>query len=69
MITQEQLDTVSDKVRDMQKQLSRLNTLTVRIREDNIFEDVKLSSTQKLDLLAKYDSIKQELVNIFKQLP
>ena len=67
-ITEQQIDTVADLVRDMQEELGKINTLVVALQAQP-HDGVEWTSAQIDQILSEYDTIKTELANIFQQLP
>ena len=67
-ITEQQIDEVADTVRDLQTELSKINTLIVALQAQP-FDKVDWTSAQKTKILNEYNTIKTELVSIFQQLP
>ena len=67
-ITEQQIDEVADTVRDLQTELSKINTLIVALQAQP-FDKVDWTSAQKTQILNEYNTIKTELVSIFQQLP
>ena len=73
-ITQTQLDQARDAVTATQEAASRLNEILVKVDEVILADSegnpiVSLTSTQKSQLLAEYESAKTALTDALNQLP